>query len=55
MTKELGFNLLYNVQMTKELGFNMVRKHIKVESRRWYYHTDRMGLLVWQVSLLLAS
>ncbi len=26
----------------------MVRKHIKVEPARWYYHADRLGLLVWQ-------
>jgi hypothetical protein len=32
----------------KDLGFNLVRKHIKVESRRWYYHADRLGLMVWQ-------
>ena len=32
----------------KKFGFNMVRKHIKVEPRRWYYWTDRLGLLVWQ-------
>lgn len=32
----------------KEMGFNMMRKHVKVENRRFYYHTDRLGLLVWQ-------
>jgi hypothetical protein len=32
----------------KSLGFNMVRKHIKVESPRWYYWADRLGLPVWQ-------
>lgn len=26
----------------------MTRKHIKVELARWYYHCDRLGLLVWQ-------
>ncbi len=31
-----------------ELGFNAVRKHVKVEPRRWYYHADRVGMLVWQ-------
>ena len=25
-----------------------MRKHIKVEPARWYYHADRIGLLVWQ-------
>lgn len=32
----------------KKMGFNMVRKHIKVEPRRWYYWCDRLGLMVWQ-------
>ncbi len=40
--------LLFDVQKTKEMGFNMIRKHIKVEPARWYYHCDRLGLLVWQ-------
>jgi len=40
--------LLWDLQQTKNLGFNMVRKHIKVESRRWYHHADSLGLLVWQ-------
>ena len=30
------------------MGFNMLRKHIKVEPLRWYYHCDRLGMLVWQ-------
>ena len=34
--------------MLKEMGFNTVRKHIKVEPMRWYYHCDRLGLAVWQ-------
>ena len=37
-----------DIQSMKTLGFNMVRKHIKVEPARWYYWTDRLGLLVWQ-------
>lgn len=40
--------LLYDIRMTKELGFNMIRKHVKVEPARWYYHCDREGILVWQ-------
>ena len=32
----------------KALGYNLLRKHIKVESDRWYYHCDRLGLVVWQ-------
>lgn len=40
--------LRYDVEVTKKLGFNMVRKHVKVESARWYYWCDKLGLLVWQ-------
>lgn len=40
--------LRYDIEITRELGFNMIRKHVKVEPARWYYHCDRMGLLVWQ-------
>jgi len=40
--------LKYDIIKTKELGFNMIRKHVKVESARWYYHADKIGMLVWQ-------
>ncbi|UYQ95331.1 beta-galactosidase [Chitinophaga horti] len=40
--------LKYDVEKTKEMGFNMIRKHIKVEPARWYYHCDKLGILVWQ-------
>ena len=40
--------LLFDVEITRRLGFNMARKHVKVEPARWYYHADRLGLLVWQ-------
>ncbi len=40
--------LKYDLEITKQLGFNMVRKHVKVEPARWYYHCDKLGLLVWQ-------
>ncbi|MFJ9661278.1 LamG-like jellyroll fold domain-containing protein [Streptomyces griseoflavus] len=40
--------LAFDLEAHKELGFNAVRKHIKVESPRWFYHADRLGLLVWQ-------
>jgi beta-galactosidase/beta-glucuronidase len=40
--------LKYDIQVTKDLGFNMIRKHVKVEPPRWYYHADRLGVLVWQ-------
>lgn len=37
-----------DIQGVKNLGFNMIRKHVKVEPLRWYYHCDRIGILVWQ-------
>ena len=37
-----------DIATEKALGFNMVRKHIKVEPARWYYHADKLGILVWQ-------
>ena len=37
-----------DINLAKNLGFNMLRKHIKIESPRWYYHCDRLGMLVWQ-------
>jgi beta-galactosidase/beta-glucuronidase len=40
--------LKYDIIKTKELGFNMIRKHVKVESDRWYTHCDELGILVWQ-------
>ena len=40
--------LRYDIEIAKNLGFNMLRKHIKVEPMRWYYHCDTLGMLVWQ-------
>lgn len=40
--------LQYDIKVTKDMGFNTIRKHVKVESARWYYHCDKMGMLVWQ-------
>ena len=40
--------LIYDIETMKDLGFNMLRKHIKIEPLRWYYHCDRLGMLVWQ-------
>ncbi|MDY0345505.1 MAG: glycoside hydrolase family 2 TIM barrel-domain containing protein [Bacilli bacterium] len=37
-----------DIMLAKNLGFNVLRKHIKIESPRWYYHCDRLGMLVWQ-------
>ena len=40
--------MIYDISTAKAMGFNMLRKHIKVEPLRWYYHCDRYGMLVWQ-------
>ncbi len=40
--------IVYELEYLKSAGFNTVRKHIKIEPQRYYYHCDRIGLLVWQ-------
>lgn len=40
--------LIYDITAMKDMGFNMLRKHIKVECARWYYHCDRLGMIVCQ-------
>jgi len=40
--------LKYDIEKTKDFGYNMIRKHVKVEPARWYYHCDRLGIIVWQ-------
>ena len=40
--------MVYDISLMKSMGFNMLRKHIKIEPLRWYYHCDRLGMLVWQ-------
>ncbi len=38
----------FDIATAKSLGFNALRKHVKVEPMRWYYHCDKLGILVWQ-------
>ena len=38
----------WEILWLRQAGFNMMRKHIKVEPARYYYHCDRLGMLVWQ-------
>jgi hypothetical protein len=40
--------LKFDIEATKTMGFNTIRKHVKVEPDRWYYHCDKLGILVWQ-------
>ena len=40
--------LAFDIEKTKEMGYNLIRKHVKVEPARWYWHCDRLGMLVWQ-------
>jgi beta-galactosidase/beta-glucuronidase len=48
MTPPSDEAMRYDIEITKRMGFNMIRKHLKVEPERWYYHCDKIGLLVWQ-------
>lgn len=40
--------LAFDIKASKAMGFNTIRKHIKVEPARWYYHADKLGMLIWQ-------
>lgn len=40
--------LKFDIEAIKQMGFNTIRKHIKIEPARWYYHADKLGMLVWQ-------
>jgi beta-galactosidase/beta-glucuronidase len=48
-TPPTGEAMRHDIDLVKSLGFNLVRKHFKVEPRRYYYYCDRVGLIVWQV------
>lgn len=48
MTPPTDEALKYDIQQLKNLGYNTIRKHVKVESERFYYHCDKLGMLVWQ-------
>lgn len=48
MTAPSDEALVHDIKTMCNLGFNMMRKHVKIESERWYYHCDRLGMLVWQ-------
>ena len=48
MTAPADEALIYDIEAMKKAGFNMLRKHVKIEPARWYYHCDRLGMVVWQ-------
>ncbi|MCA9216477.1 MAG: hypothetical protein KDB27_25585 [Planctomycetales bacterium] len=48
LTPPADAGMVFEIDFLKRAGFNMIRKHIKVEPRRYYYHCDRLGMLVWQ-------
>lgn len=37
-----------DILTAKELGFNMLRKHIKLEPKLFYYYCDKYGIIVFQ-------
>lgn len=48
MTPPSDEALKYDIVKLKEMGYNTIRKHVKVEPERFYYHCDRLGMIVWQ-------
>ena len=48
LTQPSDLAIQTDLRMLKDMGFNMVRKHIKIEPMRWYYHCDKLGLIVIQ-------
>ncbi len=48
MTPPSDEAMVHDIAFIKRKGFNMIRKHCKLEPMRWYYHCDRLGVLVWQ-------
>lgn len=48
MTPPTDEALKYDIVRMKEFGFNTLRMHMKIESERFYYHCDKLGMVVWQ-------
>ena len=48
MTPPSDSAMINDIETIKSLGFNMIRKHCKIEPMRWYFHCDRIGMIVWQ-------
>ena len=47
MTAPTDDAFVQDLQRIREMGFNGLRMHQKAEDPRFYYHADRLGLLVW--------
>lgn len=48
LTPKIDKDYINDIVAMKNMGFNTLRKHIKVESLRFYYHCDKLGMLVIQ-------
>lgn len=48
LTPSCDQDYINDIKFVKRMGFNVTRKHIKIESMRFYYHCDKLGLIVWQ-------
>ncbi len=48
MTPPSDAAMIFDIETLKSMGFNMIRKHCKLEPMRWYFHCDRLGMIVWQ-------
>ncbi len=48
MTPPADAAYIFDIMGMKETGFHMIRKHIKIEPERFYFHCDRLGMIVWQ-------
>ncbi len=48
LTPPSDAGMAFDIKYLKAAGFNMIRKHIKVEPRRYYYQCDKLGMMLWQ-------
>ena len=40
--------LAFDIEAVPTFGMNLIRLHQKVNPERWYYHADRLGVIVFQ-------
>jgi len=38
----------FDIDYTRDCGYNLIRNHIKVRPRRYYYYCDKIGMMIWQ-------